>query len=56
VLVANLLARELVCPVVAAVVGHDAGDYERHVECICGCESSCVFCKSVEKNRVDGQK
>jgi hypothetical protein len=35
--VANLLARQLARPVVAAVAGHDAGDYEGHVECVCGC-------------------
>jgi hypothetical protein len=40
--IADLFPHELVHPVVArgtAFLGHQAGDYERHLECACsGCE------------------
>jgi hypothetical protein len=50
VLLANLLTRKLAHPVVAAVVGHDTWDYERHV---CSCEWSYLFGEDESKNRVD---
>jgi hypothetical protein len=43
VLLAELLAHELVVPVVArgtAFLGHETGDYERHFVGECGCEGA----------------